>query len=290
MNDRHPICGAVVTYNPDLGIRSRIPKILNNVEHIVVVDNHSEPETVECLRELSKSLHFDIILNDHNVGIAGALNQCVKWASARDYKWILLFDQDSIPLEDYSKNLLSIYDLCPDRERIAVIGSAFFDVASGIPVYPRLLERNGFWSDTFSVITSGSLLSIPIYQRLGPFVNAFFMDQVDEEYCLRARARGFKILICLLPRLYHSIGTPTRHRFLWQDIATSNYSPVRRYYIVRNRTSLLLRYGLKEPGWTLLAMWDSFRSAFGVLLYEKKRTTKIKMMLRGLCDGLWFKW
>src|SRR4030095_5315976 len=57
-----------------------------------------------------------------------------------------------------------------------------------------------------TVITSGTLLSLNAYDAIGRFRDDFFIDGIDHEYCLRARAKRYRILLMLAPLLVHSIG------------------------------------------------------------------------------------
>ena len=43
-------------------------------------------------------------------------------------------------------------------------------------------------------MTSGSLLDLSAYEAVGPFMDELFIDQVDNEFCLRLRAAGFSVL------------------------------------------------------------------------------------------------
>jgi len=49
---------------------------------------------------------------------------------------------------------------------------------------------------------------------IGVFREEFFIDRVDFEYCLRAKARGYCVIRTRKPLMSHTIGTPTAHRLL----------------------------------------------------------------------------
>ena len=62
------------------------------------------------------------------------------------------------------------------------------------------------------MITSGSLLALAVFRRVGPMREDFFIDAVDFQYCLRLRRHGYKVIETLLPTLIHPIGAPTLQR------------------------------------------------------------------------------
>ena len=136
------------------------------------------------------------------------------------------------------------------------------------------------------MITSGSLLSLPAYKVIGAFREEFFIDCVDLEYCLRARAHGFRVIMACKPLMEHSIGCLSEHRLPWKKTGTSNHAAFRQYFMTRNILIVVREYMRKEPGWVLATLWSRAKSILLVCLFEKKRFHKIGYFLLGGLDGI----
>jgi rhamnosyltransferase len=135
--------------------------------------------------------------------------------------------------------------------------------------------------------TSGSLLSLAAYTAVGPFNDAYFIDFVDHEYCMRLNLAGYKVFKINRAVLLHNIGNNTHwRRFLWLDFIVSNHSPLRRYYITRNRFHLASRMKRHFP-----EFFKDDRGAFRaelvcILLFEKEKLRKFSMIIQGYLDCL----
>ena len=141
-------------------------------------------------------------------------------------------DQDSVVDADLVSHLLETWAVARAANRsaadtpdcIAVVGSSFRD-AAGRPDETRPSGSAGAeWLEVESVISSGSLLALAVYEQIGPFRDEFFIDHVDTEYCLRARRQGFRILQTRRPSMSHTVGAPTRHKGLGKVRWTTNHS------------------------------------------------------------------
>jgi rhamnosyltransferase len=143
------------------------------------------------------------------------------------------------------------------------------------------------WEDVESVITSGSLLSLAAFQRIGEFRGEFFIDYVDADFCFRARAMGFRVIRTRKPLMSHAIGASTRHGILGIHKWTSNHSADRRYYIARNDTIMLKEHGrLPWGAWALKSLGRRVRTGKRILLYEDSKLCKLTAVAHGWWDGV----
>ncbi len=125
------------------------------------------------------------------------------------------------------------------------------------------------------------------YLAVGPFRDEFFIDYVDEEYCLRAKAKGYRIIKSRKHLMSHAIGSPTAHRMFGTSKWTTNHGPDRRYYIARNNTVLLREYGNYRGGmWAWKSLRRCLRQCKRIALYEQMKTRKIAAVIHGLWDGI----
>src|SRR5258708_19192131 len=280
------VCAIAVTYHPDAEFPARYRRILRQVTRLVIVDNGSSDAETMMLQEFAANPSVTLMLNFANLGIASALNSGIYRAIALGFKWVLLLDQDSCIDDDMVQTLIAVQAAFPDRDRLAVIGSAFRDTdeASREPTDD---SRGGGWEVEESVITSESLVPLKAHAVVGPFREAFFIDHVDTEYCFRARAKGYRVIRTRKPIMSHAIGAITRHPVLWLNKWTFNHTADRRYYIARNDTIMLREYGHYVLGlWALKSFGRCVRLGRRIGLYEQMKIRKIGAVGQGWWDGI----
>ena len=169
------VWGIVVTFNPDASVVGHVQQIARGCRRVVIVDNGSEPTALEPLRNgLPPTAR--ILPLEMNLGIAVALNRGVEAAIAEGAKAVVTFDQDSAPEPGFVAALLEMAEQV--GERWGVVGCRIAEV--GLSRGYRWLKP-GPLPLTFSrvpcgptgvrnvamVISSGSLLNLPLWQRVG---------------------------------------------------------------------------------------------------------------------------
>jgi rhamnosyltransferase len=281
------VCAVVVTYHPDSGLLRRVEKVTQQVAQMVIVDNGSPASFIGQIVEVSDKLGIHLILNASNEGVARALNTGAQWAASRGFRWVLTLDQDTAVAPDMIDSLAEAFRCYPLQERLAVIGSNYRDKVTGRVLSDDVIGPNSSpGREMITVLTSGSLVSVDAFQAIGGFREDFFVDCVDHEYCLRARANGFRVLMTSKPVMEHGIGYLREHRLLWKRVGTSNHSPLRQYFMTRNTLILAREYIGKEPRWVFVSLWAWVKSIALVLLFEEERIPKIENIIRGCIDGV----
>lgn len=278
------VCAVVVTYHPDPGFPDRLARVRSQVRRVVVVDNGSPPSACEMLRNVAGP-DVELILNDVNLGVATALNQGVGRARDRSFRWALALDQDSVVETFLVEALVEAYLHYPESDKVAVVGSNYFDEKRRKTLVPHTSALNPCLEQT-TVITSGSLISVDAYKRIGSFRDDFFIDHVDDEYCLRARGMGYKVILCRLPVIRHSIGGAVGKRILGRTVWSSNHSAARRYYMSRNFSWLMGKYLFRQPGWLISRLSRHVAFVFLMILLEGDRWEKVRHMAAGITDGI----
>ena len=280
------VCAVVITYHPDDRFGDRVRRIASQVAATVIVDNGSAAAVAPLLRELAAAPGVTLICNGANLGVARALNQGIRHALDRGHAWALLLDQDTVVDDGLVETLLAAYAACPDPGRTAAVGARFRDTR-GRPDEARPVgDQAESWREVEAVITSGTLLPLAQYLAIGPFRDEFFIDYVDVEYCLRARARGYRIIETRRPLMSHTVGAPSRHALWGRGKWTTNHSAERRYYIARNNTVLLREYGTARGSWRWKSLVRSVRLCKRIALFEQDKLTKIVAVAQGWWDGL----
>lgn len=279
------VAAVVVTFHPKPDFAAKLASLLPQVGAIIVVDNGSCPADLPAGDDPAFAGKVEIIANSENRGIGAALNQGLRRAQERGFSWALTLDQDSSALPNLVAAGARAFEAYPEPERLAAIGAAVAgEAAGGSP--DRNRPPTAAYRRMAAVITSGTLQSILAWERLGGFREDYFIDCVDTEFCLRARSQGLHIVQATEPALAHRIGTPARKRALSRWMIPTNHSPLRRYYVTRNRISLWRKYARSDGRFVLADMRQSIREWVGVAFAETNRPAKLRAILAGIRDAL----
>ena len=231
---RETICAVVITYNPGVGFQHRLQLVTEQVARTVIVDNGSAQSVLAMLQSLPREMNVELILNHENLGVAHALNQGITWADRNGFEWALTMDQDSVAENDIVERLSEIQNNLHSKSGIGVIGSNYYDQYGGSYWKPKI-NKDILWIEKPVVITSGSLISVKAFLATGGCREDLFIDQVDNDYCIRFREKGYIVCMSTKPLMTHSIGSKTRHKLFGVYLYTSNHKAFRRYYMTRYR-------------------------------------------------------
>src|SRR5687767_14800800 len=225
------IAGTVVLYHPDgREVLRNILSYLPYVELLIVIDNTEVPDTDlgEQIKSTGAAIRY--IANNENKGIAAALNMAAQIAFNEGFAWLLTMDQDSyFDKEEMEKYLSNFRHLFYNQTRVAVVAPSHDEsrIAMGLAAQHKKVT---------TVITSGSLMQLSLWNEAGGFCEKLFIDEVDHEYCYRLIERGNTIVQFVNIFLNHRLGTKTTGGYLG---AVANrerviHSPRRVYFMVRN--------------------------------------------------------
>lgn len=279
---KQSVCAVIVTYHPTVKMLEHMRAVQAQVQELVVVDNGSNSDEVAALRSGAQSLGFHLFENRKNLGIAEALNQGVGWAKERGYAWVILFDQDSKITEGFVREMFSAWEFHPHRQQVAAIHPRYADPDTGIELWvPRAADGSPILP-----MTSGTLMPLWIFERIGWFASEYFIDLVDWEYSLRIRVAGFLLADSRQAKLLHSPGNPTKVTILGRVFEHSQHDAVRRYYIWRNCIALNRKYLCSFPLWLLKADYRQLHDTVVCLIADDHRASHFRSLLLGTRDGL----
>ncbi len=251
---------------------------------MVVVDNGSNCDELNPLRVATQGSGIHLIENGENLGIAEALNQGVRWAMSSDYPWVILFDQDSRITDGFMECMFAAWGVPITRVRAYVsIHPKYVHPETGLE---HRVERAPDGGPIIS-ITSGALMPIWVFDKIGGFASEYFIDWVDIEYCYRIRAAGFFIADSSDAVLLHASRVIQSHfpslvfTFDPDTIARSGGITCRGI-VWRYIGSIFACFQL----WILKSMWESVRGTIKGLIVEDDRTIKFRNFILGTWDGL----
>lgn len=285
----------IVSYFPNIPVLRELFSALDSqVDRILVVDNGS-PSHPE-VQPTSGEGRITWLAMGENIGVARAQNIGIAWARSQGATHVLLLDQDSLPFPDMVSHLLSAYaDLGRENAKIAAVGPIFLDQASGQKssfVRFGMLGKKNLQCDENTkflpvdmLISSGSLISMAALDAVGDMDSGLFIDYVDTEWILRARAKGYMAYGACNALMAHELGSRRRKVWLlrWRHVPI--HQPLRFYYIFRNGFALLLRKGL-PMAWKRCEFINLIGLAVTFGLLVAPRRENIRMMTLGFGDGL----
>lgn len=279
------VAAVIITYNVENDFKERINRLKGKVDEIIVVDNGSKAETINMLNELEKEV--TVIYLEDNKGIASALNKGIKYSIEKGYNWILTLDHDSIITDNMIKNMLTCYEGLNNelKEKVAML----------VPVHVEEKEyQNGSnineekasnsYIEVLTEITSGALTKAEIYKNVGMYDEKLFIDLVDHDYCLSLNKKGFKIIQVNNATLIHNLGESVRKSILGLKMIPTNHSPLRRYYMSRNRHYIWEKYKEDFPSWVLIDKRRFITENLKIVLFEDNKIEKFKYIKRGIKD------
>ena len=290
------ICAVVVTYKPDLAALGRLLDALApQVTSIVMVDNGSEMD-LQAWNKARQSNAGELFLLGENKGIAAAHNVGIRWARNHRAEFVLLMDQDSIPMPDMAVRLRSTYaELAAQGVPVAALGPQFRDsdkgslsqfVKVGVLGFTRLAcSPASPFVEADIIVSSGSLLPLAAIEAVGLMDEGLFIDHVDTEWCLRAKAKGFGIFGVCDVVMTHTLGEQRKKIWFLRQRSVPFHHPFRYYYMFRN-SMLLYRRSYIPWNWKLADVAKCFRVVVFFSLAAPNRFACLKMMLLGLVDGL----
>ena len=297
------IAAVIVTFNPQLqNIQQNILAVVDQVDQVIVVDNGSENQA--SLRDLLKTLTVKkIVLKclKTNQGIGAAHNHGIAIAKEGQHNYVLLLDQDSL----VNPNMVDVlYDAAlqiATSDKISTLaavgarytgdngnGSSF--VRFGWLKFQRqycLGAEHGIIPADF-LISSGSLIPMKAIELVGNMDASLFIDHVDTEWFLRAKAAGLQAYGVCQAKMQHGLGEQMRRvRFfgIGRERHVPQHKPFRYYYMFRNSFALYRRKNFSRK-WK----WNDMQRLLQIFLFYGicygPRLKNLAMMLRGLADGL----
>ena len=279
------VAAVIITYNVENDFKQRINRLKGKVDEIIVVDNGSKAETINMLKELEKEV--TVIYLEDNKGIASALNKGIKYSIEKGYNWILTLDHDSIITDNMIKNMLTCYEGLNNelKEKVAML----------VPVHVEEKEyQNGSnineekasnsYIEVLTEITSGALTKAEIYKNVGMYDEKLFIDLVDHDYCLSLNKKGFKIIQVNNATLIHNLGESVKKSVLGLKMIPTNHSPLRRYYMSRNRHYIWDKYKEDFPSWVLTDKRRFITENLKIVLFEDNKIEKFKYIKKGIKD------
>ena len=299
---RPRVLAIVVAFHPrEAELQPLIESLAVQCDAVCIVDNTpGAPNGVVALLSRLQAMDPAVVVHrfGDNLGIGAALNHGLDLMVRQRFDYALLQDQDSLPSPDMVERLVSLAGQLVSRGvRVGCVSPEYVDSNAGL-VSTFQVRRPGRWFyetvtaaeanpyiEVLTTISSGALLPRDAVETCGLMRADFFIDQVDMEWCHRARDHGFRLFGTSTTRMRHQLGEEVFRAWLFGWRACNHYPHERLYYRFRNFT-LLCRMRHVDLGWKVRAAAYWIYVFYAFALFGVDRRGSIRMMVRGVLDGL----
>jgi len=230
------VCVIIVNWNK----KDYVLRLLEALRHIdynnydvVVVDNASTDGSAKAIRE--KFPEVFLIQNKKNLGGTGGFNTGMRYALKKgEYKYIWLLDNDVMVEQTTLSGLLEVFNLDKD---VGVVGSLVCHLDNkdmvieqgGIVDWQggtwKTLNNNIKRSDILVenlevdyVAACSMLIKVEVLEKIGLFDDKLFIHWDDIDFCLRVKAKGYKVIATSRSIIYSDIERPVPLVYLYYDL------------------------------------------------------------------------
>ncbi|MBM4416631.1 MAG: glycosyltransferase family 2 protein [Chloroflexi bacterium] len=295
-----PLVGAVVvTWNGGAVTRACVASLRASTGvpiRIVVVDNASRADERQALvDEYGAAPDVELVLLDDNRHFAGGVNAGARCALEHGATHLLFLNNDTVLAPDCVRLLVAAADGHPEA---GIVGPALLDLPP--PHRPLSLgERYSAWSlavprtllkvrssgdgtpyHVGGIMGSAILVTSDCFRRVGSYSEDLLVYYEEVDYCLRARARGYRPLLVPRAVVLHD----------GMRGFTAGLQPYAARLKCRNQLLLLRWHGS-------LADWLAFVPIFTALVVlssaiyaAKGRRDVVAALWRGVAEGIVQAW
>lgn len=268
------IACVTILFNPSTEeVVKNISSYIDFVNELYIVDNSLNENSI--IKEKLTQPNVFYLHDGENKGLATRLNTISQTVYNKGFEWILTMDQDSFFDKADIFNYFKIIENYENRNITAMFGVN----------YIKSLVKKDSIEECAYLITSGSILNLSLFKKIGFFDENLFIDWVDSEYCYRSLLNGFKLIKCYGIYLNHNLGDIKMGRSFKSGKLTPRtlHNPLRMYYLVRNYFYILQKLPQLSPAVKKEMRKNLLIRIKNNLLYNK-RLAVIKYIVKGYFD------
>ena len=266
------VAGIVTLYNPTDKDISNISSYINDIDKLYIIDNTEGKDNKDRIPNNKK---IEYIFKNKNLGVATAMNIAAEKALKEGYDWLLTMDQDTTFNPGVMDKMKEVIQK-EDTKKVGIVCPWH---------HTKLKDKKPEteYDDPHDVMTSGNLVNLEIWKKIGGYKDEFFIDGIDIEYCMNLHKHGYHILRINSIEIEHNLGDIFYKNIRGRLFLCTNHAPIRRYYIMRNYHYIKDMYEKEDPEYCY-SLVSQKHNMIGVLLFEKQKIKKIRMYLKGYKD------
>ena len=287
------------TYQLTFNCLKSLEECIYKNKTIFFVDNGSKDGSGDKIALEFPEINY--IKNTKNEGFTGANNKALKIILKQNFDYALLLNNDTQVNPNFlchlearmssDKNLAATQPLILDLQNKNTIWNAggslntffcFFKTK-----YNRTTYKPKLKIDTSTQWISGCcvLVNIEVIKKVGLLDNRFFAYFEDADWSIRMTNLGYKLGVVPESIIYHLKSGSTKKNNTFNE---GYLSPYAHYLNVRNHIYLIKKHSFFNSigSWTYQILKITSYSIYFIL---RGRSGKLKMVWRGLLDGIKFK-
>ncbi len=253
------VLSVIILYHPDINaVKTLISALHQQNSDIVIVDNSPKSHQEILAPNLTNQDQYQHF--PQNIGLGAGHNIAIKHALAKDYAFLVIFDQDSSIPKGFINALIDTFKEVSQHHKVAAVGPSYTDQRL------KKIQREMVTTHTPKrmIISSGSLLSTAAVKEIGLMDENLFIDFIDTEWCYRAKQKGYQVYQSATAMMEHHLGEIKPILFGCYKIGYMN--PIRYYYFTRNlrrlarekrigKVTIALGYGKHLPSMIIKALF-----------------------------------
>jgi len=213
-----------------------IQKITYSNYEVIVIDNASPTEDPSSIKENYSFIKF--IKSEVNLGFAGGNNLGVKEAKG---EYLLFINNDTEVEPDFLQPMIEKFQ---EDDNIGMMSPKIrfhhtpdtIQYAGYTPMNPytmrqhligyRKVDKGQFDKPGFTYSIHGAAMMVPrkVIQEVGMMTEVYFLYYEEHDWCARIKKAGYKVFYQPKSLVFHK-----------ESISTGKESPLKTYYISRNR-------------------------------------------------------
>ncbi len=255
---------------------------------VIVVDNHSEDESLEVFYEKQREYHFMVIPEGDNRGFSAGNNRGISCALEKGAEYVLLLNNDTLISPKCLIELIQVHEDIPECG--ISIGKIYYaaepdklwyaggrlDVKTGKVSQFGLGKKDRFERTERESVSfaTGCCMCVKseVFRRVGLLDESYFLYEEDTDFCSRVIKYGMKIIYEPSAVVFHKVSASTAK--------DKSMSPTTQYYMVRNKYIFLKRNF--SWGWPRIYAYSYCLAMF--LSYWLRGFMRMRYILWGLSD------
>jgi rhamnosyltransferase len=240
------ICSVTILYKPSNAVADYIASYAPYVSHVYIIDNSNcnNDFLLTLISQKNCDSKIQYLKNKENTGIAASLNMACNLAIEDGFDWILTMDQDSY---FDSPDFFNLAAPLLQQQNIGIIAASYYGKL------PYKKKYSPAFNQLLIALTSGNLVNLKAWNIVNGFDEKLFIDEVDNDFCLRLKKERLLVLGSKQVLLSHSLGQAFSIRpfFAKKTLQIGIHAPFRMYFTVRNGLYVSIKYFLISPYFTI---------------------------------------
>lgn len=233
---------------------------------IILVDNASRDDSVELFQNIPPEYNVRLIISDKNLGFAGGCNLGMKAAKGEE---ICLLNSDTLVTPKWLELLKNaLYS----SENIGMAGPVTNNASLQQISTPNFKTKQDIydWGETYNKETPLNyikasnliffcvLMKKEVYTRIGGLDENFFPGNYeDDDYSIRARLAGFKLIVAKNVFIFH-YGSESFKKYRNREVPSYNE------FMDIGRKRVIEKYGLS----------NFYKADFAIEVYKERKRIK----------------